>query len=78
VRQTEVDLQVVLDEKKIALGDVMQFRVGSTLLLDRAPDDDVLIKSGSVTITTGKAGKIGDNIAVSISEPVRRKTREQT
>ena len=77
VRQTDVDLQVVLDEKEIALGDVLQFKVGSTLLLDRTADDEVMINCGGVTITTGKAGKMGDNIAVSINEPIRKKIKEQ-
>lgn len=77
VRQTEVDLNIVLDEKTISLGDVLQFKVGNTLLLDRAPDDEVQVKCGNVVVTTGKAGKMGDNIAVSINEPVRRKIREQ-
>ncbi len=77
VRQTEVSIEVVLDEKKISLGDVLQFKVGNTLLLERSPDDEVMIKCNGVIVTTGKAGKMGDNIAVSLSEPVRRKTREQ-
>lgn len=77
VRQTEVELEVVLDEKEILLGDVIQFKIGSTLLLDRSPDDEVLIKCGGVVVTTGKAGKMGDNIAISINDPVRRKIREQ-
>lgn len=77
VRQTEVDLDIVLDEKTISLGDVLQFKVGNTLLLDRAPDDEVMVKCGEILVTTGKAGKMGDNIAVSINEPVRRKIREQ-
>ncbi|MEI7669346.1 MAG: flagellar motor switch protein FliM [Pseudomonadota bacterium] len=77
VRQTEIELEVVLDEKKITLGDVMKFQVGNTLLLERSPDDDVMIRSNGVTITTGKAGRMGDNIAVSISEPIRKKIKEQ-
>ena len=77
VRQTEVELDIVLDEKEIMLRDVLQFKVGNTLLLDKGPDDEVLVKCGTVVVTTGKAGKMGDNIAVSINEPVRRKIREQ-
>ena len=77
VRQTEVSLDVVLDEKEISLGDVLQFKVGNTILLDRGPDDEVQVKCGEVIVTTGKAGKMGDNIAVSINEPVRKKIKEQ-
>jgi len=76
VRQTEVELQAVLDEKKLLLGEVLQFQVGNTLLLDRSPEDEVMIKCNGVTVTTGKVGKMGDNIAVSISEPIRRKLKE--
>jgi len=77
VRQTEIEIEAVLDEKQISLGDVMRLKVGNTLLLDRSPDDDILIKSGGVTITTGKAGRMGDNIAISITEPIRKKLKEQ-
>lgn len=78
VRQTAVELEVVLEDREIALGDVLQFKVGSTLLLDRSPDDEVIVKCGGVQVTTGKAGKIGENIAVSLSEPVRKKARESS
>lgn len=77
VRQTEVEVEVVMDEKQISLGDVLQFQVGNTLLLDRSPDDDVMVKCSGVTVTTGKVGKMGDNIAVSINDPVRRKIKEK-
>ncbi len=76
VRQTEVTIKAVLDEKQITLGDVMQFKVGNTLMLDRSPDDDVMIKCGDVEISSGKAGKMGDNVAVSINEPIRKKIKE--
>jgi len=78
VRQTEVDIHAVLDEKTIALRDMLEFKVGNTLLLDRGPDDEVMLTCGGVTITTGKAGKMGDNIAVSINEPVGRILKEPT
>ena len=77
VRNTEVEVEAVLDEKEIMLGDVMQFKVGNTLLLDRAPDDDIMIKCGGMVITSGKAGKMGENIAVSITEAVRQKIKEK-
>jgi len=76
VKQTEVTIHAVLDDKQITLGDVMQFKVGNTLLLDRSPDDDVMIKCGEVIVSTGKPGKMGDNVAISINEPIRKKIKE--
>jgi flagellar motor switch protein FliM len=76
LRQTDIDIEVVLNEKAITLGDVMNFKVGSTLLLDCRPDDEVMIKCGGVDITTGKLGRVDNKIAVAISEPVKRKAKE--
>ena len=76
VRNTHVDIDVILDEKMVSLGDIMNFKVGSTILLNVAPDDQVTLKCSGVPITTGKIGRVGDNIAVSLNEPVRRKFKE--
>src|SRR5690606_17266662 len=38
VRNTEVMLEAVLDEKMLKLGDVFNLKVGSTMLLDASPD----------------------------------------
>ncbi len=73
----EVDVSAVLDEKMITLGDVMRFKVGTTMLLDCKPDDEVVIKCGDVALTTGKLGRLEDKIAVSLSESVKRKQKEQ-
>ncbi|MEI6730187.1 MAG: flagellar motor switch protein FliM, partial [Pseudomonadota bacterium] len=77
VRQTYVELQAILDEKKISLGDVMQFKVGNTLLLDRTPDDEIMIKCNGVQVTSGKVGRMGDNVAISLSDGVGKKIKEQ-
>lgn len=76
VRLTDVDLEVVLGEKKVPLGDVMNFEVGNTLLLDAGPSDLVKIKSGGVDLTKGKVGKVGDNIAISLTESIREQLKE--
>ena len=72
IRQTDVDITAVLDEKLVALGDIMRFKVGTTLLLDCQPEDDVVVKAGSVQLTTGKLGCMGDKMAISINDPIKR------
>ena len=69
-------LEAILNEKEITLGDVMRFKVGSTILLDCMPDDDVILKCGGVPITRGKLGRMGDHMAVSISEPVGQRPKD--
>lgn len=76
LRHTEVDLEAVLSEKEVTLGDVMRFKVGSTLLLDCDPEDEIVIKCGGVSISRGKLGRMGDHLAVSVSEPPSARIRE--
>jgi flagellar motor switch protein FliM len=76
VRQTDVEIEAVLDEKTVMLHDVMNFKVGSTILLNCSPNEPIQLKCGSVVLTTGKIGRVGDNIAVRVEEPIRKKAKE--
>jgi flagellar motor switch protein FliM len=75
LRNAAVTVETVLQEKTITLKDVMSFKVGSTLLLDCTPEDEVTLRCGGVPITTGILGKVGDNIAVSLADDIKRKTK---
>jgi flagellar motor switch protein FliM len=71
VGQADIELEAVLDERKISLGEVVDLKIGSTILLDVSPDDPVRIKCGGVPVTTAQVGKVGDRIAVAINEDIR-------
>ena len=71
LRSTNVQLDVLLDEKKMPLGEVVGFQVGSTIMLDSTPESPVKIRCGNVDLTTAKLGKVGDNIAVSLRQSVQ-------
>jgi len=75
LRNAAVTVETVLNEKTITLKDVMSFKVGSTLLLDCTPEDEVTLRCGGVPITTGILGKVGDNIAVSLVDDIKRKLK---
>ena len=75
LRNANVTVETVLQEKNITLKDVMSFKVGSTLLLDCTPEDEVMLRCGGVPITTGILGKVGDNIAVSLTDDIKRKPK---
>jgi flagellar motor switch protein FliM len=75
LRNAAVTVETVLNEKTISLRDVMSFKVGSTLLLDCTPEDEVTLRCGGIPITTGILGKVGDNIAVSLTDDIKRKPK---
>jgi len=76
LRSTIVEIEAVLDEKTVTLKDVMALKVGSTLLMDCTPDDPVTLRCGGIPVTTGVLGRIGENIAVSVHESIKRKMKE--
>lgn len=70
VGQTLVDVEAVLDERRISLGEVVDLKIGSTILLDVTPKDPVRVKCGGVPLTSAQVGKVGDKIAIAINEKI--------
>jgi flagellar motor switch protein FliM len=65
---TDVSIEAVLDEITLSLKDVLDFRVGSQLLLNATPRSQVRLRCGGVSMFTGDMGRAGHNIAVKIDE----------
>ncbi len=72
VGQTFIDVEAILDERKISLGEVVDLKIGSTILLDVMPEDPVRIKCGGVPLTTAQVGRVGDKIAIAINEDIKQ------
>ncbi len=78
LRNANVEVEAVLKEKMVTLKDVMSFKVGSTLLMDCTPDDEVTMRCGGIPVTTGLMGKVGESMAISLNDAIQRKMREAT
>jgi flagellar motor switch protein FliM len=76
LKSTEIEIEAILPPKMMTLKDVMGFQVGKTVLLDCEPDEDVILRCGSIELTTATLGKVGDSIAVSLNSSVKRKTKD--
>lgn len=72
VGQADIEIEAVLDERKISLGEVVDLKIGSTILLDVSPEDPVRIKCGGIPVTTGQVGRVGDRIAIAVNEDIRQ------
>ncbi|MGD9649451.1 MAG: flagellar motor switch protein FliM [Dongiaceae bacterium] len=66
--QTDVPLNAVLDEVPATLAEVLNWKVGSQLLLDASPNSIIEMRCGEVTMFSGRMGRRGQNIAVQIEE----------
>lgn len=67
---TTVRLDAVLDEMKLPLRDVMNFKVGQTLILDKAPNEPVELRCGNIKLSEGKLGRVEEDVAVRLAQGV--------
>ncbi len=70
--QAEVEVDAVLYEDMLPLKRLMELEVGDTLMLDLKPDTLVKVRCGSVPLTEGRMGRVGDSISVRVAKPLRR------
>jgi len=64
--RADVDLQAVMDETTMSLKEVMDLQVGQTILFNKTPEDDVVLKCGDVPMVSGAIGRSGQHVAVQV------------
>lgn len=69
---TDVELEAVLDEIVMPLHDVLNLKKGSRILLNAMPTSTIDMRCGNVSLFTGKMGRKSGNIAVRISNRLRK------
>ncbi len=69
---TDVDLDVVLDEQVMRLGDVMALHIGSKIVLNTTPNATVSLRCGTTTLFEGHVGRRKSRVAVRIDTVVLR------
>src|SRR6201993_2298689 len=72
IGQAEIAVDAVLYEGKLPLRQVMRLEVGDTLPLELGSDALVTVRCGEVPLTEGRMGRVGDRVAVRVSQPLRR------
>ena len=65
---TDVDLSAVLDEMTVSLHEVLEWKVGSRILLNAPPDGTIELRCGEVPLFQGRMGRKGGYIAVRIEK----------
>jgi flagellar motor switch protein FliM len=70
--RTEVALEAVLGERQMSLSDVMNFKVGQTVMFNRSSNDVVDMRCGGITLCNGHMGRSRSNIAIQINQLAER------
>ncbi|PWR22948.1 flagellar motor switch protein FliM [Zavarzinia aquatilis] len=69
---TEVQIDAVLDEQIMNLGDVMHLQVGQTIMLNCAPDSPIELKCGGMPMLRGRMGRVGNMVAVKVEQSLMK------
>jgi len=69
---TDIELDVVLDEQVMRLSDIIALKPGSRITLNAALDAPVELRCGTVTLFEGKVGRRKNHVAVRIERELVR------
>ncbi len=72
IGQAQVGVDAVLYEQRLPLRQMMNLKVGDTLMLGLKPDAPVTVRCGDVTLTEGRMGRVGDKVAVRVHRNLRK------
>jgi flagellar motor switch protein FliM len=67
---TQMEIRAVLDEQQISLKEVLDFKVGDTLMLNATPDSMIELRAGTIPLTRGRMGRRNHHIAVRVEAPL--------
>ncbi|NCC80696.1 MAG: flagellar motor switch protein FliM [Clostridia bacterium] len=70
VKRTKMDVSAVLGETYITIKDLLEFRVGDVINLEKHVDDEIDIKVQKRKKFKGKLGLVGKSIGVQITRPI--------
>ncbi|MBI3451777.1 MAG: flagellar motor switch protein FliM [Rhodospirillales bacterium] len=68
---TDVKIDAVLDEQVMSLNDVLNFKVGTRIMLNATPNSDIELRCGEQTMFVGRMGRSGTNVAVCVDRKLR-------
>ena len=65
-------LRVVLDEFPASLGQVLNLKIGDTLMMNATPKSRARLMCGDIHLTHGQVGRMGNRLAMRVEEPITK------
>jgi flagellar motor switch protein FliM len=73
---TQMEVRAVLDEQQLGLRQVLDLKVGDTLMLNATPDSLIELRAGVIPLTRGRMGRRNAHIAVRVEAPLTPSARQ--
>ena len=68
---TKVQIDAVLDEKIMELGQVMDLEIGDTVMFNSTRESEVELRCGDVSLLAGRMGRIGSTLAIRVTDQIK-------
>jgi len=78
VYHTDINIEAVLAKKKIPMRNLMNLQIGTTIVFDTLPDDDITLTCQGITILEGNIGCVDDNVAVLVNKVINKRIRDES
>ncbi len=72
IHRTSVPIEAVLDQMTLPLRNIMNLKVGETIVLNSGPDDPVQLRCSGIPLTTGSIGRVGENVAIRVAQGFKK------
>lgn len=66
MNDVELPIEAVITDRLSTVEEVANLKIGDTFVLDHTKEKDITVRSGDVSLFTGKIGKIKDRVAVDL------------
>ena len=73
---TQVQIEAVLDEKVMELGQVMDLEVGDTVMFNSTSESEVELRCGDVPLLLGRMGRVGATMAIRVTDQMRKEEKD--
>jgi flagellar motor switch protein FliM len=67
---TSMDVRAVLDEQQVPLRQILDLKVGDTIMLNATPDSLIERRAGAIPQTRGRMGRRNSPLAVRVEAPL--------
>jgi flagellar motor switch protein FliM len=72
---TNMEVRAVLDEQQVGLRQVLEMKVGDTIMLNATPDSLIELRAGTIPLTRGRMGRRNSHIAIRVEAPLTPSAR---
>lgn len=76
IYNTNVEVEAILARKRTMMRNILNLKVGTTIVMDAKVDDVVEMQCQGVKVFEGSVGCVNDDVAIAITKVINKKMRE--